>query len=275
MEKNMSLENSPARDLIDVQSFRPDYAIPIDRVGVRGARAPIKLRDRTNGRQICAASVDLGVDLPPDRKGTHMSRFIEILDEWDDELDCQSMRVLLETMRRKLSAKKAWASFSFPYMIRKSAPSARLGAHMAYDCAISSELDDHGQSFLLSINVPVMTVCPCSKAISDEGAHSQRALIRMKILMVKFVWLEELIELAESCASSSVYPLLKRTDEKFVTERAFAHPAFVEDVARKVADRLNAREEALWYEVEVESMESIHNHNAFACIRGGDKLRAL
>lgn len=263
------MKKNPAKSLIDVQSARPDYAIPIDRVGVRGARVPIKLRDRTHGRQICLASAELGVDLPPDRKGTHMSRFIEILDGWDEEIDCQSMRELLEIMRHKLSARRAWASFSFPYLVRKAAPTAPLGARMAYDCAISSELDDQGQTFLLSLNVPVMTVCPCSKAISEEGAHSQRAIIRMKILMVKFVWLEDLIELAEACASSSVYPLLKRQDEKFVTEMAFANPAFVEDVARKVADRLNGREEALRYEVEVESMESIHNHNAFACIRGG------
>lgn len=257
--------------LADVQSSRPDVAIAIDRVGVRGVRFPLKLRDRVNGSQICAASADLGVDLPPDRKGTHMSRLIEALDEWDEEASCQSLRRLLQEMRRKLSARRAWASFSFPYFARKSSPAASLRAYMAYDCRISGELDDEGQYFLLELEVPVMTVCPCSKAISAEGAHSQRAIIRMKIMTVKFVWLEDFIDLAEACASSSVYPLLKREDEKFVTEQAFAHPAFVEDVARQVADRLRAHDAVLWFEVEVESMESIHNHNAFASIRSASR----
>ena len=263
------MSNNTTQELADVQSFAPKVAIPIDRVGIRGARFPLKLRDRTNGQQICAATADLGVDLPPDRKGAHMSRLIEALDAWDAELSYQSMRGLLETMRAKLSASRAWASFSFPYLLRKAAPTGSLRAHMAYDCRISSELDDQGQTFLLGINVPVMTVCPCSQAISDVGAHSQRALIKLKILMTKFVWLEDFIELAETCASSSVYPLLKRKDEKFVTETAFANPAFVEDVARNVADRLRSHPAPLWFEVEVESMESIHNHNAFAYIRSG------
>ncbi|MDE5833570.1 MAG: GTP cyclohydrolase FolE2 [Desulfovibrio sp.] len=265
------MKNIRGEDLADIQNTRPDLAIPIDRVGIRGARIPLKLRDRTNGQQICVASADLGVDLPPSRKGTHMSRLIEILDGWDEELDPRSLRGLLQTAREKLSASRAWAGFNFPYLIRKASPAAALRAYMAYDCSISGELDERGLTFLVGAQAPVMTVCPCSKAISEEGAHSQRAIIRMKILMAKFVWLEELIELAESCASSSVYPLLKRSDEKFVTERAFAHPAFVEDVARQVADKLSALPGALRYEVEVESMESIHNHNAFAFIRGGSE----
>lgn len=252
--------------LPDVQSLPPEVTLPIDRVGVRGLRVPLTLRDRTSGTQTCVAVADLGVDLPASRKGTHMSRLVEALDNWHEELGCQSMRHLLQNMCERLEANRAWARFSFPYLIRKASPFCKGSALLAYDCSITGELREDGQSFLLGLEVPVMTVCPCSKAISREGAHSQRAMVRMQVRIVNFAWLEEFIELAEGSASSSVYTLLKRNDEKFVTEQAFSKPAFVEDVARRVAQQLASHPSALAYEVEVESMESIHNHNAFAYI---------
>lgn len=254
--------------LRDVQITAPSVRLGIDRVGVRGLRVPLRLRDRANGSQTCLATADLGVDLPPNLKGTHMSRLVEALECWRGELDCGALRVLLEDMRQRLNATRAYAHFSFSYLIRKAAPHGGAYANMAYDCGITGNLDANGQSFLLELEVPVMTVCPCSKAISREGAHSQRALARMRARIVHFVWLEEFIELAENSASSAVYTLLKREDEKLVTERAFSNPLFVEDVARQIAARLDERPDVLWREVEVESMESIHNHNAFAFIAG-------
>lgn len=250
----------------DVQSHVPVIAACIDRVGVRGIRLPLRVRDRENGSQKTVACVDLGVDLSPDCKGTHMSRFVEELENWNAELDYQSLSKLLENIKKRLNAERAWAKFSFPYFIVKSSPTMGKKGTIAYDCCITSQLDANGHSFSLEVSVPVMTVCPCSKAICREGAHSQRAIIHMQLHLTGFTWLEEFIEMAESCASSEVYTLLKREDEKFVTEHAFANPAFVEDVVRAVAKKIAAHRFVDRFSVEVESMESIHNHNAFARI---------
>ena len=250
----------------DVQRHAPKVPINIDRVGIRGITVPLLVRDRAKGRQQTVASVDLGVDLPSAFKGTHMSRFVEALEGWNEEISYQSVRRLLETVKERLGARRAWARFSFPYFIRKTAPASGSPGTVAYECRLTGELDESGQSFLLDMDVPVMTVCPCSKAISREGAHSQRSIVRMSVRMNGFSWLEEFIDMAEESGSSAVYTLLKREDEKFVTEHAFAHPAFVEDVVRNVAQRLSRHAHVEWFSVEVESMESIHNHNAFARI---------
>ncbi|WP_165078891.1 MULTISPECIES: GTP cyclohydrolase FolE2 [unclassified Desulfovibrio] len=257
----------------DVQNRAPEVALDIDRVGVRGLRLPLRVRDRAGGSQATVASADLGVELPSARKGTHMSRLVEAVEDWDEGLDRQSVQRLLENVRRRLDARRAWVRFAFPYFVRKSAPARGDAAPLAYDCAVTSELDDSGQVFILDLAVPVMTVCPCSKAISREGAHSQRALVRIRARISGFVWLEELIELAEAAGSSAVYTLLKREDEKFVTEQAFARPAFVEDVVRAAASALERHPRVTGFTVEVESMESIHNHNAFARIERGAPVR--
>lgn len=260
----------------DVQSHAPQVALNIDRVGVRGIKLPLLLRDRAQGSLRTVAEADLSVDLPASFKGTHMSRFVEALNEWDDEISYHSVRRLLENIKMRLDARRAYVCFTFPYFINKAAPVSGSRSAVSYECRLIGELDEHNsQSFLLNIEVPVMTVCPCSKAISIEGAHSQRALVRMSIRMNGFSWLEEFIELAEASASSPVYTLLKREDEKFVTEDAFAHPCFVEDVVRNAAQRLTAHEHVAWFRVEVESMESIHNHNAYACIERSVKKHAL
>ncbi|GFH63420.1 MAG: GTP cyclohydrolase [Candidatus Desulfovibrio kirbyi] len=256
----------------DVQNHAPKVAVDIDRVGVRELRLPLLVRDRAQGSQQTVASVDLGVDLPSAFKGTHMSRFVEALKDWSGEISFQSVRGLLQNVKMRLGAQRAYARFSFPYFINKAAPVSGHKSAVSYQCRLTGELDNAGQSFLLEVDVPVMTVCPCSKAISNEGAHSQRALARMSVRMTSFSWLEEFIEIAEEAGSSAVYTLLKRNDEKYVTEHAFARPVFVEDVVRAVAQRLSTRDDVEGFSVEVESMESIHNHNAFARIERGQKI---
>jgi GTP cyclohydrolase I len=232
----------------------------------------VRRRDISDGNdtQRTVADIDLSVDLPAEFKGTHMSRFIESIQYWtehSDALDYAAMRQLLLDMRDRLSACNAHVTFRFPYFMTRPAPSSARPASMPYQCTLTGELDaSDNPTFTLDVTVPVMTVCPCSKAISDEGAHSQRADVRMKVKMNGRIWIEELIEIAESAGSSPVYTLLKREDEKFVTEHAFANPMFVEDVVRNVAIRLNQHPLVSSYSVEVESYESIHAHNAFACI---------
>lgn len=257
------------RTLPDIQNLPPTTPLEINRVGVKGVRFNLELKDKANGVQTCLASAELGVNLSPERKGAHMSRLVEILDAWRETIGYKSMRRLLAAMAEKLEASRAWARFEFAYLIRKRSPRLNSSAPMAYDCAITGFLDGDCLNFTAEVTVPVMTVCPCSKAISAEGAHSQRAEVRMKVGLAKFVWLEDFVAIAENSASSAVYPLLKREDEKFVTETAFSRPMFVEDVVRNVSAALTDREGCLWHRVEVESMESIHGHNAFAIIEAG------
>ena len=254
----------------DVQNRPAPYPIPIDRVGVRGLVVPLLVRDRVNGHQHTVARVDVCVDLPAAFKGTHMSRFVEAMENWTEDMDYLAIKRLLETVKERLHARLAHIVFRFPYFIRKRAPSTSSPGLLPYQCVITAELDDKKMDFTLEVTVPVMTVCPCSKAISDEGAHSQRADVRIAVRMNGLCWIEDLVEIAEASGSSPVYSLLKRADEKFVTEWAFAHPTFVEDVVRNVASRLQVHPHVSAYRVEVESHESIHAHNAFACIVHGD-----
>ena len=274
----------------DIQNSPSQVNIPIDRVGINNLKLPLVVSDKANGRQHTVALVDLGVDLPASFKGTHMSRFVEALENWNEELSYQTMKKLLVDMKNRLHARKAYARFRFTYFLRKHAPVTGAGGIIGYECSLTGELGsthplcrcpgeapcgasasgaEHAPEcldMLLAIEVPVMTVCPCSKAISREGAHSQRAMVRIALRQKGFAWIEEFIEIAEQAASSPVYPLLKREDEKAVTEQSFANPCFVEDVVRNVADRLEKHPQLRWFSVEVESMESIHAHNAFARI---------
>ena len=257
---------APAPAMADVQSHPALVALPIDRVGVKGLKLPLLVSDRSRGSQHTVAMVDLGVDLPAEFKGTHMSRFVEALENWTEDLSYRSMKTLLEDVKTRLAAREAYISFRFPYFIRKAAPVSGASALMAYECRLTGKLADGKPSLMLEVTVPVMTVCPCSKAISDEGAHSQRAEVRICVRMRGFCWLEEFIDVAESSASCPVHPVLKREDEKHVTETAFANPMFVEDVVRGAAQQLAAHPHVAWFRVDVESMESIHGHNAFARI---------
>ena len=270
--------------LVDVQSQEPAIPLRIDRVGIRGLTMPILVRQRDHAEpQRTVASISLGVDLPAKANGTHMSRFVETL----QGLACSSedagaaldyavaLRLMRETVDR-LHADYAYIAFTFPYFLIRKAPVSGIRSLMSYQCTLSGEIDRTREEnsafspFTLAVTVPVMTVCPCSKAISDEGAHSQRADIRIAVRMKANVWIEDLVELAEAGGSSPVYSLLKRADEKYVTEHAFAQPCFVEDVARRVAASLGAHPQISAFSVDVESYESIHAHNAFATIQDCD-----
>ncbi len=252
----------------DVQNSPASVPLPIDRVGVSEIKLPIVVSDRSQGLQHTVALVDLGVDLPASFKGTHMSRFSEALENWNEELSYKTIKNLLADIKNRLEARKAYANFKFTYFMRKEAPVSRSPGLIGYACVIKSELEGPKPDLEVSVDVPVMTVCPCSKAISAEGAHSQRALVRIIVRMSGFVWLEELIEIAEKSGSSPVYPVLKRNDEKYVTESSFANPCFVEDVVRNVAAQLRGHQHIDHFTVEVRSFESIHDHNAFARITG-------
>ncbi|MBI9112623.1 GTP cyclohydrolase FolE2 [Maridesulfovibrio ferrireducens] len=250
----------------DVQNGPSQVAMSIDRVGVRDLTLPLVVRDRASKSQHTMAKVTLSVDLPAHFKGTHMSRFIEALEDWSEELDYKSFFNLLNDILKRLEAKSAHAKLCFPYCLKKTSPVSGRKGFMSYDCSVEGELIGGHLEFTLGVKVPVMTVCPCSKAISDEGAHSQRAVIHIKTRSKGFVWIEDLIEIAEASGSSQVYSLLKREDEKYVTEDSFANPTFVEDVVRNVAKGLEKQPKVIWYKVDVESFESIHNHCAFASI---------
>ncbi len=250
----------------DVQSRRAEVAMPIDSVGVRNLKRPIQVSCRAGGPSHSVATVELGVELPSSFKGTHMSRFVEALESWNEDLSYKSMKTLLEDIKQRLQARKAQVIIAFPFFLRRQSPVSGACGTQGYECRVTGELGDGKPSFLLEMSVPVMTVCPCSKAISNEGAHSQRADVRISLRLRGFNWLEEFIDIAESSASSPTYPLLKREDEKHVTEQAFAAPCFVEDVVRNVADKLESHPQVAWFRVEVESYESIHAHNAFAWI---------
>lgn len=250
----------------DIQNTPASVPMPIERVGVNNLKLPLVVNDRASGTQHTVAQVDLGVNLPAAFKGTHMSRFVEALEDWDETLNYQSLKQLLQHIKERLDARKAYAHFKFTYFLRKPSPVTESSGIMGYDCALTGELGDGKPDMLLEVDVPVMTVCPCSKAISDEGAHAQRAMVRISVRMHGFVWIEDLVEIAESSGSSAVYPLLKRRDEKWVTETSFANPCFVEDVVRHAAAKLKGHPRITWFKVSVESFESIHAHNAFAVI---------
>ncbi len=250
----------------DVQSGPAEVALRIDRVGVKELSIPLTVRDRTRGRQHTVARVDLSVDLPAEFKGTHMSRFLEALRNMNTVLDAASCGNLLLDLRDRLQARSSHLCFQFTYFLEHEAPVTGSPALMDYPCFLRGNLLDDKVRLVLGVEVPVMTVCPCSKAISDEGAHSQRALVRIEAEFSGMLWLEDLIAIGQQSGSSPVYALLKREDEKFVTETAFASPAFVEDVVRNAAARLSAHPRVRGFRVEVESFESIHNHSAYACI---------
>ncbi len=258
-------------ELLDIQSNKADIAIPIERVGVKKVKIPLVVRDKVQGKQHTIAEVDMAVDLPAEFKGTHMSRFIESLEAWREKnpegLDYASLKVLLEEVRVKLQAFSSYIKFSFPYFCMTKAPVSEAYAPVSYECAfIGIQNEKNEMQFLLEIKVPVTTVCPCSKAISKGGAHGQRTVIDLKVEMKKFNWIEDFIDLANQSGSAPIYTLVKRKDEKFLTETAYENPHFVEDVVRSLAQKLDKLPDIIFYTIEAESFESIHPHNAFAVV---------
>ncbi|MDR2339258.1 MAG: GTP cyclohydrolase FolE2 [Deltaproteobacteria bacterium] len=257
--------NNNGDSIVDVQMRADERRINIDQVGVKKIRYPIDVKDRDNGSQRTVASVNMFVDLPHNHKGTHMSRFIEILSKHRDSISTATIPSILTDMRSRLQAKTAHLELTFPFFIAKAAPVTGAVALMEYGCVLTgSQTGDLLPDLSISVIVPVTTLCPCSKEISSHGAHNQRGLVTVTVRYEHFFWMEDLISLVENSASSGVYSLLKRTDEKFVTETAYENPRFVEDVVREVAVRLRADRNFTWFSVAAENFESIHNHSAYA-----------
>ena len=249
----------------DIQNHKDDRNIDIDQVGVKSIRYPITVRDKDMGEQQTVAEINMYVNLPRYYKGTHMSRFVEILNEHSRRISLQNFSEILEEMKERLDAESAHMEVAFPYFINKAAPVSGIEGLMEYRCAFKGSLND-SLDLMLIIQVPISTLCPCSKEISDFGAHNQRGEVRLKVRFRKFVWIEDLIKLIEESASTDVFSVLKREDEKYVTERAYQNPMFVEDIVRDIAQRLNKDPNITWFAVESENFESIHNHNAYAYI---------
>jgi GTP cyclohydrolase I len=255
--------------VVDVQSQRDDRNIAIQKVGVKGVKYPVIVLDRTNGTQHVNATINMYVNLPHRFKGTHMSRFLEILNKYRGQINIRTFQTILTTIREKLDGESAYMEIEFPYFVEKKAPVSRSRSLMEYHCSFIGENSRHRSDFLVSVTVPVTTVCPCSKEISAGGAHNQRSLVTVTLRFKKFFWIEDVISLVENSASAEVFSLLKRSDEKFVTEKAYENPMFVEDVVRSVAEKLNRDGNFTWYSVEAENLESIHNHSAYAYIESG------
>ena len=249
----------------DIQNHKDHRNIDIDQVGVKGIRYPITVLDKNNGKQQTVAKINMYVNLPRHYKGTHMSRFVEVLNEHSKRISLQNFSDILEEVKSRLAAESAHMEITFPYFINKMAPVTGSEGLMEYKCTFKGSLNK-GIDIVTIIDVPISTLCPCSKEISDFGAHNQRGVVTLKVRFKKFIWIEDLIKLVEDSASSEVFSVLKREDEKFVTEKAYENPMFVEDIVRDIALKLNEDSNITWFAVESENFESIHNHNAYAYI---------
>ena len=256
----------------DVQNQEDTRKIDIDKVGIRNLKYPITVRDKAHKVQHTVADVNLYVHLPEQFRGTHMSRFVEVLNRYQREINVHHMEEICLSLREALNSEAAYLEMSFPYFIEKQAPVSKVTSLMEYTCAMVVSLRrDGGKEFVLTVHVPISTLCPCSKEISDRGAHNQRSLVTVAVKMHTLVWIEDLIALVERCAVCDLYAMLKREDEKFITERAYDNPAFVEDIVREIAVALRADPRITWFTVESENWESIHNHNAYACVESGPR----
>ena len=255
-----------APKLHDKQSERDHRELRIDKVGVRGLRFPIQIRDKAHSVQNTIATIGMYVDLPKEFKGTHMSRFIEVLNAHGSMVHVESIPEILHAMQRKLHSATAHLEMEFPFFLEKRAPVTGKNGLMDYTARFNAAACGREIDFLLTVSAGVTTLCPCSKAISRHGAHNQRGQVTVQLRSGRIVWIEDVIALIEASASSELFSLLKRQDEKAVTERAYENPVFVEDLVRNVALRLNAHPDVSWYKVEAENFESIHSHNAYACI---------
>jgi GTP cyclohydrolase I len=255
--------------LHDKQSERDHRELRIDKVGVRGLRFPVQVRDKERAVQNTVATIGMFVDLPKEFKGTHMSRFIEVLNAHGNVVHVENIEEILYAMQQKFQAATSHIEMEFPYFMVKKAPVSGMESVMDYIARFDATAFHKEIDFVLTVKAMVTTLCPCSKAISARGAHNQRGEVTVQIRSRKAVWIEDLIGIIEKSASSELYALLKRQDEKEVTERAYDNPVFVEDLVRNVAVKLNKHPDVTWYKVEAENHESIHNHNAYACIEKG------
>jgi len=256
----------------DVQGSADLRRIPINKVGIKDIFHPVRVRDRSGGEQQTVANFNMYVNLPHDFKGTHMSRFVEILNNHEREITVKSFRGMLSELTERLDADSGHIEMSFPYFVSKKAPVSGVESLLDYHASLIGERKQGRNTIYIKVVVPVTSLCPCSKKISDYGAHNQRSHVTIKARIDSFMWIEELIEIAEQEASCELYGILKRPDEKYVTERAYQNPKFVEDMVRDIAVRLNADERIRGYVVESENFESIHNHSAYALIEKNKDL---
>ena len=272
--KARDLQNIP-----DVQGSADSRKLHIDKVGIKAIRHPMRIQERPSaerpdgGVQHTIATFNMYVCLPHHFKGTHMSRFVEILEEHEREITVETFQVMLREMVERLEAEEGHIEMSFPYFIEKKAPVSGVKSLMDYEVTFKGESKKGKQSFTMKVVVPVTSLCPCSKRISERGAHNQRSHVTVTARTNDFVWIEEIVDLVEKQGSSELYGLLKRPDEKHVTERAYDNPKFVEDMVRDVAAVLNLDERIEAYVVESENFESIHNHNAYALIEKNKRAR--
>ena len=265
-----------AKILKDIQKSADKRGIYIDRVGVSDLRYPLTVLDRTNKAQNTVGTFSLSVDLPHHFKGTHMSRFLEVLNEHHGEMSLWTLPEMLLRLQKRLEARRAHIEVEFTYFVRKAAPVSGAEALIDLQCTFIAEAFGADQDFLVKVRVPVTSLCPCSKEISEYGAHNQRGFITFTVRtkrdrkgMWQFVWIEELLTIAERSASAPIYALLKRPDERLVTMQAYDNPVFVEDMVRNAAAKLKADKRIAWFEVRADNQESIHNHTAFAVVSSG------
>ena len=259
--------------IADVQSTPDTRHIAIDRVGIKAIRHPVKVADKDGGVQHTVAVFNMYVGLPHNFKGTHMSRFVEILNSHEREISVESFESILWAMVKKLESESGHIEMTFPYFINKSAPVSGVKSLLDYEITFIGEIKKGRYEFTMKVVVPVTSLCPCSKKISDYGAHNQRSHISISVRTNSFVWIEDMVRMAEDHASCELYGLLKRPDEKYVTEKAYDNPKFVEDLVRDVAAVLNRDSRIDAYIVESENFESIHNHSAYALIER-DKMKS-
>lgn len=252
--------------IADVQNSEDTRHLPINKVGIKDIRHPVRIRDRSGGEQHTIANFNMYVNLPHNFKGTHMSRFVEILNQHEREISVESFEDMLAEMTERLEAESGHIEMNFPYFVNKTAPVSGVQSLLDYDVTFLGASSGSQHETTLKVVVPVTSLCPCSKKISDRGAHNQRSHVTVTIRTREFVWIEDIIDAVESIASCELYGLLKRPDEKYVTERAYDNPKFVEDMVRDIAAHINQDSRITAYIVESENFESIHNHSAYALI---------
>jgi GTP cyclohydrolase IB len=264
--KSNELAHNKQNGIADVQNSADSRRIPIDKVGIKDIRHPVRVKDRSVGEQHTIATFNMYVNLPHNFKGTHMSRFVQILNTHEREITVESFREMLKEMTERLEADSGHIEMNFNYFVNKTAPISGVESLLDYDVTLIGEIINGKPKMNIKVVVPVTSLCPCSKKISAYGAHNQRSHVTVNAETNGFVWIEDLIDMIENEASCELYGLLKRPDEKYVTEKAYDNPKFVEDMVRDVATRLNEDERINSYTVESENFESIHNHSAYALI---------
>lgn len=250
----------------DVQNLPDIRQLAIDKVGIKAIRHPVKVKDKTGGAQHTVATFNMYVHLPHNFKGTHMSRFVEIINANEREISVENFQMILNEMANRLEAKSGHIEMTFPYFVNKSAPVSGVKSLLDYEVTFIGEVNNGQHEIQVKVLIPVTSLCPCSKKISAYGAHNQRSHVTVTIKLKEFMWIEDMISMVEAQASSQLYGLLKRPDEKYVTERAYDNPKFVEDMVRDIATAFNNEPRIKNYIVECENFESIHNHSAYACI---------